>query len=311
MTASTYSIHPASEEERLAAYRNVHEVWGQGLPLAEFLERRLYSPRHNRAGWWVLTVGGQVVSSLGCHPLEFAYDGRGVQGFGIGSVHTLAVHRRRGYAAALCHEVAQAVANQGAELGLLFSDITPAYYEKLGYRVCPAWKHRCRRVAELAESGPRAFLEQVDPVEKLAELATHYQNSHASDRVYVRRSEEYWTYSLKSNPSQEFFMVCRAGGARAGYIRVAARLGELELVEVALPPDADELEQAVYRAAAALVLERNQSCLTGWLRQTSAVEEWITRTARTDAIPMLCSVSDDVSVEGCFEQCHFWRSDHF
>ena len=47
------SIHPATAEERLAAYRNVHETWGRGLPLDEFLARRLKSVGHNRARWWV------------------------------------------------------------------------------------------------------------------------------------------------------------------------------------------------------------------------------------------------------------------
>ena len=61
------SIHAASEEERLIVYHNVHEMWGDGVPVEAFVAKRLKSIRHNRSTTWVLTVDGEVASSLGCH----------------------------------------------------------------------------------------------------------------------------------------------------------------------------------------------------------------------------------------------------
>jgi predicted N-acetyltransferase YhbS len=160
MMATNYSIHPASEAERLLAYRNAHEAFGRGLTQEEFVSTRLRSVRHNRAGWWVLTVAGDVVASLACYPLSFCVNGLIVRGIGIGSVHTRSSHRKNGYAASLCRHVAEVEAARGAEVALLFSDIAPAYYERLGYQTCPAWTHRSSAITELARQ-LAASLEEV------------------------------------------------------------------------------------------------------------------------------------------------------
>jgi len=60
---ASLELHPASPEERLAAYRNVHDVWGGGLPLQQHVERRLASVRHNQADWYVGCLDGRVIAS--------------------------------------------------------------------------------------------------------------------------------------------------------------------------------------------------------------------------------------------------------
>ena len=58
-------IHPASPDEQLATSRNVYDVWSGGFSLEEHLERRLTSVQQNRADWFVGTLQGEVVASLG------------------------------------------------------------------------------------------------------------------------------------------------------------------------------------------------------------------------------------------------------
>ena len=131
-------IHPASETERIAAYRNVHDVWSGGLDLEAHVARRLQSVQHNRADWFVGTLDGDVVTSLACYPLMFQLDGDSVPGIALGSVHTRADCRRRGFAGELIAWVEEHQQRRGVVLSLLYSDIDPRYYARLGYQECPS-----------------------------------------------------------------------------------------------------------------------------------------------------------------------------
>lgn len=307
-----YSIHFASDAERLAAYRNVHEVWGQGLPMPEFLERRLRSVRHNRAQWWVLTVGDEVISSLGNHPLEFFCRGRIHSGFGIGSVHTLPAHRQKGYAEALCREVLRESAARGDHLALLYCDIAPAYYERLGFRVCPAFEFRCDRLRELAADGSQAELEPFVPQAHLEELDDWYQRCCSLRDVFVWRSGDYWRYSLLNGPDDLFFRIRGPGGVPSGYLRLAERVAELELIEFMLPERQGDLETSVHRAVASLALARGYQALAGWLPPDAAHPPESVVAPRKRRIPMLCALGDNVSLnDTILQQCHFCYSDHF
>ena len=164
-----FQIQPASENQRLAAYRNVHEVWSDDLPLDEFLARRLRSVMHNRAEWFVLCVGQSVASSLGRYPLQFNLGGTIVKGSGIGAVHTPPEHRQRGYATALLRQVNEWSRRDGFQVSLLFSDIDPAYYERLGYITWPSYisaanvaRLRCIEAVDISATSIKVAENEVD-----------------------------------------------------------------------------------------------------------------------------------------------------
>ena len=85
---SDLDIHSASHDELLAAHRNVFDIWSMGRPLEAHLQYRLNSPSHGRARWYVGTLDGRVVVSLGCYPIAF----RVARPDGAGHGHWLGVH---------------------------------------------------------------------------------------------------------------------------------------------------------------------------------------------------------------------------
>ena len=91
---------------------------------------------HTAEGWYVGTLDGRVVTSLGCYPIRFQIDGEDLPGIAIGSVHTLSEVRGRGFAPQLIDWVERD--NPGAALSVLFSDIQPEYYARIGYVLCPS-----------------------------------------------------------------------------------------------------------------------------------------------------------------------------
>lgn len=306
-------IHRASEEERLAAYRNVYEFWGGARKQDEFIARRLASAAHNHAVWWVLKVGEEVAASLGAHPLEFSYRGRIVTGFGIAAVHTHPDHRRQGHAAELCREVARNATRQGDKLGLLFSDIDPDYYAELGYQPCAAPRYHCQQLTELAVSGPLANLHPIQPLEDLDRLASWYDNCQRSQTLSIHRSEAYWRYLFEKNGAAEYLTVGWPGAPAEGYVVLHRMVGEdmLEILELIVGDR--ELEQGTYRAAAQLTLERGCHELGGWLHPARQHLSRFESTPRQKALPMLLALDDEIALdEELLERgCHFWRTDHF
>src|SRR5690554_4619286 len=98
---SELDCRPASQEDQIEAYRNVFSCWPHADTLDEHIARRLASPQHSRARWFVGRADGKVVVSLGCYPMKYLLRNEPIEGIAIGAVHTVPEYRRRGLAARL------------------------------------------------------------------------------------------------------------------------------------------------------------------------------------------------------------------
>jgi GNAT superfamily N-acetyltransferase len=311
--SSQVSIHEASPDERLRAYHDVHAFWGGGLPLDEFLARRLRSIAHNRAQWWVLTIDGAVATSMARYPLSFGWWGQVLPGFGVGSVYTVEEHRGQGHAETLLREVARNARCEGRRLALLYSDIRPSYYEKLGYRTLPSVSYRCERLGELSSAATPALLRRFDPDEHVGRLAELYAAEHSADELFVARDAEYWRFAIRRAPLDAYFWVECPVGRERGYARLTPRFGDECLLELALVQRDAELWQSALSAVAAIAAQAGARALAGWLRGSEVVDRWFTSTNRTQAVPMVCPLDDALGwpLAGGPPRCHFWQGDHF
>ncbi len=112
-----------------------YDVWGEGEPIDAYLEICRNAPKYKRGRWFVLTdEQGEVVSSPIVYRGTFNLEAPAA---GIGSIATPGALRRRGYAAHLVRGVLDLLTQEGAHQVYLFSDISPEYYEKLGFRKLP------------------------------------------------------------------------------------------------------------------------------------------------------------------------------
>ncbi len=268
------SIHLASTDERTAAWRNAHEVWGGGLDMEGFLARRQGSARHLRARWWVLTVEGVVTAGLGLQELAFDLRGRIVPGFGLGSVHTRPDARRQGHAERLCRHVIELQRRQGAGVGLLFSDIGQDYYGRMGFVPCASFNHTCANPTALAESGPRLRLTPIDPAARLDLLSAAWTRHGQRAPLTLARDLDYWRYSLIKEPDNRLFSISDDEGAEIGYARVQLDDEVVAPIEIALLDEGGDPEgraaqhrDAALRAIAALGAPR----LSTWIDPGAAL----------------------------------------
>jgi predicted N-acetyltransferase YhbS len=84
-----------------------------------------------------LVSNGSLLASAKRYRVTVRLDGRTVPTIGIGAVFTPPEHRGRGHAASLIEHIVEAARADGAALAMLFSEIAPRYYERLGFSVVP------------------------------------------------------------------------------------------------------------------------------------------------------------------------------
>jgi len=85
-----------------------------------------------------LRVGGELVASCKRYERVLRCGARTYRAAGIGAVFTPDALRGRGYATALLGAILDAERNGGTDLAYLFSDIHPAFYERLGFVSLPS-----------------------------------------------------------------------------------------------------------------------------------------------------------------------------
>ena len=307
------SIHEADEQERRAAFRNAHESWGGDTTVDAWVEQRLESPRHQRADWWVLTDDGEVAASLGLYPLQFHYRGETLDGFGIGAVYTAPEYRGEGYATELSGRVQREASERGAQIGLLFSDIEPGFYEELGYSIASDRRFDSDALRQLAEGGQRAGLHPIDPEERLEELMIWYGEAHDDARLYLDRDRAYWTSLLDETSEHRFFGVSRPGGREEGYLRVRPDDGEVEVLELVWPEAGPEVEAAAYRALADLALARRWSRIRQHFAPPRPVLSSFDDNRRDREITMLVPTGDEVAFDENWLRTNavIWPADRF
>ena len=107
------------------------DAWGGGSTPDEYLRACRASPKYAAGTWCVLAENDAPVASLLLHRDGFGLaDGH----VGIGSVAAAPARRRRGLASMLVGSVVDDLRRGGTRAAWLFSDIDPAFYERLGFR---------------------------------------------------------------------------------------------------------------------------------------------------------------------------------
>ncbi|GAC1299457.1 MAG: hypothetical protein NVSMB19_03680 [Vulcanimicrobiaceae bacterium] len=82
--------------------------------------------------------GDHFASTCKLYDRELRWDARSLRATGIGAVFTPPARRGRGFATAMLGALLDAERAAGRDLAFLYSDIHPAYYEKLGFTALPS-----------------------------------------------------------------------------------------------------------------------------------------------------------------------------
>ena len=236
-----------------------------------------------------LRVGGELVASCKRYERTLRCGERSYKAAGIGAVFTPDALRGRGYATALLGAFLDAEREAGTALAYLFSDIHPAFYERLGFVALPS-RTIALRAAELSgerievavlgdadATAVRRLFDALDARRPFAFARTpldwEWQRLRAASREHaaqlvrlgVRRGRALAAYVVgRRIPAADAFMVDEFAFARDGDAPLIAPLlragaGDLRTVRGWLPPALarDALPRGAVRArkdAIAMVL---------------------------------------------------------
>lgn len=112
-----------------------YDAWGGQQPVDAYLAGCRASGKY-RKGRWLVAIDGQDIAVSSLLLWDFPMPGATVRG--IGSVATSPRHRRQGHASHLIAAVmADQESSEQADAFLLYADIAPAMYVRLGFTALP------------------------------------------------------------------------------------------------------------------------------------------------------------------------------
>ncbi len=304
MTASI-DIHLATDDERRAAHANCHDIWSMGLPLEEHIAYRENSALHRRARWIVGCVDGKVVAGLASHAMRFRLHGKSLAGIGIASVHTLAAFRGQGFAPLLIDWIERFERRQGAEISMLFCDIVPRYYERLGYILCPS--HHGQAIATETPLPSSAAHEGLEPMalrragesfeESVPRLSALYDSDHGRRAFAVERLDDYWRHLAERRDDAELFWLAGTEGEPRGYVSLREEADRLLIDDHGVFQGDDRLRTILFERVIELARQRGLRTAGGWLPELKPALDYFAIEPRRTEITMVKSLVDGVSVD--------------
>lgn len=310
--SSPFELREADETDLPAIFAKVHEFWGRGQTLDAYVAQRMASPQHRRARWYIASRGDTMVSSLGAYPIAFHRQGHVVSGMAIGSVHTRPDYRGQGGAPALLQYVERVEHDRGVEMSVLYSDIDPTYYAKLGYQLCPSYTGWSSPSGAWHAEESTWQVEPFDGAGRVEQMKKFYEADHGRRRLAVSRDDAYWRHLFPKRPGDRFLWLYDAQGSTRGYVRLEQAGGDLKMTDIAVPEASDEEMEQVYRAVQAYAAGLNRARLGGWLPDTAAVRRCFSLEPRSREITMLKPLgsADALGDDLLAAAMHFQEIDH-
>lgn len=142
---ATLVNHLVTPDERQLSeiFRGTVQEWSGGLdlPRYETLQREVLSwpaARERYRYRALIDEAGAVLASFKCYRFAAQWGGRALVAVGVGAVYTPIERRGKGHAQELLTRALAEERDGGAQAALLFSDIGPRLYERLGFGVVPS-----------------------------------------------------------------------------------------------------------------------------------------------------------------------------
>ena len=187
-----------------------------------------------------LVEGEEVLASAKLYAFEAVLDGRPIKVAGIGAVFTPPAGRRRGAARDLIERLLERAAADGADLALLFSEIGPGYYARLGFDAVVT-ADRQLRVAESTRYGAPMTMVRGGDDRDLGDIVSMGLVRAEPYRFHLNRDRDLVHFAIArkrllagfgvSGARSLHFVIAEEGASAAAYVVISVSGNEWTLEE--------------------------------------------------------------------------------
>jgi predicted N-acetyltransferase YhbS len=176
-----------------------YDTWHEGLSRPAYAR---YYAAQCRTPWGrahldrvALVEAGAVLASAKRYRLDAMLDGEPLRVIGIGAVFTQPAHRGRGAARELVERLLETATADGADLALLFSEIDPEYYARLGFTAIDAHDVELRVTESTRHGAPMTMVRGGDDRD-LADIVAMSAARAAPYRFHLARDRDLAHYAI-------------------------------------------------------------------------------------------------------------------
>ena len=194
----SFQVVPATGAILQQILEDTHAIWSDGLSRDNYAKAwtaQLKTPWGKAHLDRVALVDGpHVMCSAKRYDLSLRLDGRIRRVLGIGAVFTPPAHRGRGSARELIARLLDTAVTEGQEFAMLFSEISPAFYERLDFVPVPLVESTFE--VDRKRGGAPAMLVRSGDERDLPAIAEMSAARTAAARLALDRSEDFIRFGI-------------------------------------------------------------------------------------------------------------------
>jgi GNAT superfamily N-acetyltransferase len=299
-------------------------IWNEGLTREAYsrwnaAQLRTRWGRAHLQRFALVDESGSLLSSAKRYRFDARLDGRAVRMCGVGAVFTPVERRGRGYATVLLEQLLDRERRDGVELAALFSEISPAFYERLGFQ--PLRLDEVI-VAVVRKDGAPATLVRAGDERDLPALAAMHEARSSGVRFSLRRDPALIQYALArkrllaglgpSGLRQLEFFVIEEGASAVAYAVLSANANGWTLEEAGDRDPAGARLGALLQVLVAREPSHRTPLIRAWWPRAFVVPPQLELRDRTDACDVfMLRALTDLDLPRSADEIFYWRSDQF
>jgi GNAT superfamily N-acetyltransferase len=322
----SFQVVPATGAVLEQILNDTHPLWGDGLPRVNYAKawaaqlKTAWGQQHlDRVA---LVDGPHVLSSAKRYDFSMRFDGRIRRVLGIGAVFTSPAHRGRGHARELITRMLDTAVTEGQEFAMLFSEIAPAFYERLDFVPVPLLESTL--VVDQKRGGAPAMLVRSGDDRDIPSICEMSAARTSNARLAMERSEDLIRFQITrkrlqsglapSGHRNNEFLVVEEGSQAVAYLVMTEHDGRWMIEECGdRDPSGARLGAMLQVMLARYPSERLPEIKTWWPQSLLPQQLKVVAATSTQEVLMIRPLRDRILPLPplAAREVVFWHSDYF